>query len=647
MMIDAVCASARWAAYGDALGFISEGADAARLKRRLGANTRLRITTWRRKIGYRGPEVELPAGCYSDDTQLRLATCRAIGAQGAFDVEVFASQELPLWPIYSLGGGRGSLEAARRLSGRESWRTLVLRDKNRRYVMGGGNGGAMRVQPHAWAGHRDLKLANAIVENVACTHGHPKAFVGALFHVHCLCVALDDARLASPELAVSAAAFAAASLESATSILGDEWLGNWNRSSGLDFVIEWNSAVREITDITDSLDGLADQNSYVNLLRAHGLLDDSERGSATKTAAAAYAAISLFQDKTPEYIIDLIATTLNSDTDSIATMAAAILGAALRPPLSDPLQDHDYLISEAIRVAKGAPAAKRHTSSNKQQVVIEGNHIGFGPLGEGIAIGSRYGKLPDTFRWYKLDIGQTILVNENHTRVKRPSNADEVPGLFEQTRSPASTSANSVPERTESPLDVTPNGHFRNESEVTAYARRLVERGLDPAKIGLAIIALTKRDAGEGLAAVFAYEIVRLARATRQRHVDNVPPNASANPRPKPMPLIQLQLTAKLGDSRIELIGIIANYGRETALHVRVMLLGRREPLVEFQKLAVQERHDLHVVVQNVEIVPHDRVLVHFDTDAAVIRQEGVFEANLGHPDTLLFKGLGAAVVET
>ena len=105
----AACDSAMWAAYGDALGFITEGTDARGVNRRLAGKT-LGPVTWRRKLGYKGPEVELPAGAYSDDTQLRLATSRAI-SDGQFDVESFALCELPLWPAYALGGGRGSLDA--------------------------------------------------------------------------------------------------------------------------------------------------------------------------------------------------------------------------------------------------------------------------------------------------------------------------------------------------------------------------------------------------------------------------------------------------------------------------------------------------------------------------------------------------------
>ena len=71
--------SALWAAYGDALGWISELTDEAGLKRRTAGAPLCRPIKWTRRIGGRsGVTTSLPQGCYSDDSQLRLATSRAI-----------------------------------------------------------------------------------------------------------------------------------------------------------------------------------------------------------------------------------------------------------------------------------------------------------------------------------------------------------------------------------------------------------------------------------------------------------------------------------------------------------------------------------------------------------------------------------------
>src|SRR2546430_1538367 len=93
--------SAVWAAYGDALGFITELADEGRVQYRSGSSNVTRTIEWRRKIGsLTGITVVLPAGTYSDDTQLRLATSRAIRGDGTFDVAAFSKVELPAWTNY-------------------------------------------------------------------------------------------------------------------------------------------------------------------------------------------------------------------------------------------------------------------------------------------------------------------------------------------------------------------------------------------------------------------------------------------------------------------------------------------------------------------------------------------------------------------
>jgi ADP-ribosylglycohydrolase len=89
--------SALWAAYGDILGFPTELVDTEGVKRRIGTTKITEPRPWKRLVGGRaGAWVQLAAGTYSDDTQLRLATSRAIRADGYFDVEAFAKVELPV-----------------------------------------------------------------------------------------------------------------------------------------------------------------------------------------------------------------------------------------------------------------------------------------------------------------------------------------------------------------------------------------------------------------------------------------------------------------------------------------------------------------------------------------------------------------------
>jgi ADP-ribosylglycohydrolase len=106
---------------------------------------------WRRRIGGKfGVEIDLPAGVYSDDTQLRLATARAIRGSGRFDVEAFSKIELPVFLAYELGAGRGTRSAAAELGKRSvRWSNNLFDRNGADYVAGGGNGAAMRTHSSA------------------------------------------------------------------------------------------------------------------------------------------------------------------------------------------------------------------------------------------------------------------------------------------------------------------------------------------------------------------------------------------------------------------------------------------------------------------------------------------------------------------
>ena len=111
-----IVGSMMWSAYGDALGFMSELVDTAGLVSRTGLTKVETTESWTYKLGGRyGAPIRLPAGMYSDDTQLRLATSRALGRDGQFNIDAFSKIELPVWLSYSLGGGKGTKAAAANL----------------------------------------------------------------------------------------------------------------------------------------------------------------------------------------------------------------------------------------------------------------------------------------------------------------------------------------------------------------------------------------------------------------------------------------------------------------------------------------------------------------------------------------------------
>ncbi|UEG33314.1 ADP-ribosylglycohydrolase family protein [Enterobacter ludwigii] len=184
--------SSLWAAAGDSLGWISELVNGRMgLERRIGSQRLSKPVAWSRIVGGRGgPKVALPAGTYSDDTQLRLAVSRSIRGNGFFDVENFAKIELTVWPSYALGGGVGTKTAAQNLAKRTvNWFNNFYSTGRQSYFSSGGNGAAMRIQPHVWSscGNRsEDEILLDVLKDSLVTHGHPHGFCGAIFHAKAL-----------------------------------------------------------------------------------------------------------------------------------------------------------------------------------------------------------------------------------------------------------------------------------------------------------------------------------------------------------------------------------------------------------------------------------------------------------------------------
>ena len=349
-------ASALWGAYGDALGFVSELTDVDGLFRRTRGQPLDRSLHWPRRIGGRsGVVVELPPGTYSDDTQLRLATSRAI-SRGGFDVEAFAKVELPVWPCYALGGGKSTKAAAGRLA-RPG--TAWFSNAYPGWLEAGGNGAAMRVQPHVWASH-DLKphsyLAD-VIRNSVCTHGNIRGLAGAALHAGTLAIALKTGSLPTPddlpELLDVIAQCPDAVQEDAE--LDELWRPAWERALGTTLVRAWDAAMREVVDALEPVQKITRTSgdrarAYGDLLTALNLFDPPNRGNAVSTAAVALGLGWLEPD--PEAAMIIAANAVGSDTDTIATMAGCLLGAASGKEPSQELLDRELIASDAERVAR-------------------------------------------------------------------------------------------------------------------------------------------------------------------------------------------------------------------------------------------------------------------------------------------------------
>lgn len=356
--LDRVTRSVLWAAWADALGFITERTPAEFVKKRVGAASVTQTVEWTRRVGGKfGVEMVLPAGTYSDDTQLRLATSRAITGRG-FDAEAFAKVDLAVWPSYALGGGRASKAAASNI-GRPTvpWFANFFDG----YLNAGGNGAAMRIQPHIWAAH-DLSADTShlvdLLRDAVITHGHPRALVGAVIHAIALGMPMSTGKplTVGDWDGIISKTGAAGALISRDENLASVWLPLWEKSADRTFADAWAETVQECRQMLDKLRApaadLAKDHSprtYDQMIELLDLRNPENVGSGTATSVIALAVATAIPD--PTEASQLVANALATDTDTIGTMVGAITGASAKNLPTSPVQDADYLKAEAARLS--------------------------------------------------------------------------------------------------------------------------------------------------------------------------------------------------------------------------------------------------------------------------------------------------------
>ncbi|MFA5628394.1 MAG: ADP-ribosylglycohydrolase family protein [Thiohalomonadaceae bacterium] len=442
---DRCVSSALWAAYGDALGFPTELASPTLVAQRVGSSRITHTAAWRRLVGGRfGAEVMLSAGAYSDDTQLRLATCRAIRSDGYFDVESFAKVELPVWLSYCLGAGRGSKAAAGSLGSKNiNWFSNFFDSGKSLYVKGGGNGAAMRIQPHVWASQNledDNSYLPDVVRNAICTHGDLRGIGGAAVHAAILADVLLQNAIPTPEVWVDYAQIfdRIPGIVAADPDLSTFWRPTWEGLTGQtledasakaadEWAVAAGTAIKLLTGDHSK--------SYESIVAGLNGFTEAERGSGLKTVLFAMVAAWLFQERSIDEALLEVVNVLNSDTDSIASMAGALLGArADQQAPTHPIQDKEYIVESARRVAsigQGLSAddfsypdllywqapknALESVGKMQERLILAG--IGF-LTPEGAAFPA---KSPGSaWQWYQLDFGQTVLCKRRDTLKNMP-----------------------------------------------------------------------------------------------------------------------------------------------------------------------------------------------------------------------------------
>jgi len=521
-----------WSAYGDALGFITELCDLGTLSYRTGGKSRVTgLIPWKRKIGGRyGVPWDLPAGCYSDDTQLRLAVCRSIRGDGVFDVELFAKVELPIFLAYGLGAGRGTKSAAESLKKvTVQWNTNFYETKSSSYLDSGGNGAAMRIQPHVWSARSnssDASLLRGVVRDAVVTHGHPVAIVGAAFHALLLSDSMASGKAAAPDSWISVI-----------------WLPEWERRAGHTFAEGVRRAISDAVVYVEQLTkGLAElecnrsrEQAYAYVVEFLGATDEASRGSGIKTTILAAYLAAVFSDD-PIAGLTACANVIGSDTDTIGTMAGALLGSIVGVEPPQRVQDYDYLIREADRMASvregGCPTTHAYPdllswsppASSIDAIATDGTRLilrGFGVVsGVGRPLEQK-GSPPIVWQECTTDFGQTMIIK----RRKEPGGVTEkdLPRRMRFEKNDARTVQRaSVPQ-----VGVGHASHPSGAGDVREHVNAdtvsvddasdaVIRSGFDPVLIGRSMLALAEQDNGVDKVIGFA-AIVAKAKCYRMR----------------------------------------------------------------------------------------------------------------------------------
>lgn len=532
----AVVRSALWAAWGDALGFPIELAREPRdLQNRFGAQEVSEPVAWRRRVGGRfGPDVQLPAGAYSDDTQLRVAVSRCVRPGGRFDVEAFSKVELPIFLTYELGAGRATRRAAQGLTKRATrWSSNFFEDRVIRYVSAGGNGAAMRIQPHVWAArdHRAEAYLPSLLRDAVCTHGHPRGILGAAWHALALGAALRDRHVPAPRTWLEMArslGHIPARME-ADEALCERWLPRWSQAAGESFVDASRRTVVECEELASTAiratasDGDVAER-YVDLAKQVGALRAETRGSGTVSAILALWIAWVGQDR-PIDALRAAANLRGSDTDTVATMVGAILGAVAETGPPGELQDRAMHVRQAARlddVREGRPVENfPHPDLLHWQApatlsdavgLDDAGRIAVAGLGSAEPIGEPYrgrGKEAVVWQWLRLQSGQTMLAKRRVElapleRAALPLARASQPQTGEAKRTKASQRVASDHTKRVFPATV---------EDALAAA---IEHNFDEQSVGRLILHLGQQEHGDEKAGILAALVVRALREQRQ-----------------------------------------------------------------------------------------------------------------------------------
>lgn len=436
------------AACGDALGWPVEPRG-----QRVGGTAklepRLSFIEWTRREGggYAPFQRRVPAGTYSDDTQLMLAVARSLG-RGESWWEHLTRFELPAWTLYELGGGGAIKRAANGWAkGQAPWEAKKTADR-KKYFAAGANGVAMRILPHAILGADDPnfdRVGERIVADGLTTHGHPRALVGALVAGYAMWTGLRwRGKVHYGELIEDCLSERQSWTRMPESAFAPGWKEAAEHEFKAPYEVIWTQVGEEMVALLTMCGSAIERGS---LARDGDVLDDlgafgKEGGSGTRTAATAIYLASRYVAK-PTAGLLAAAYARKADTDTIACLTGAMLGAltgddrvdGLVADLQDAVYIHD-LAGQIARREAGDEPVLTWSPRMKNQILDD-----LGELKPGQAISlPLFGKScveatehPETKSandvrvwWLSTQLGQTLAI----TRLKKVQASRKDPDLL-------------------------------------------------------------------------------------------------------------------------------------------------------------------------------------------------------------------------
>lgn len=334
-------------AIGDAMGWPNEPRSKNRAKNPKVADY---FVEWTRSSNNpRWHDEKILAGEYSDDTQLTLSVARSIIA-GDWE-KSFSEKELPFWLKYERGGGGALLRAAK--SCKEDKLQLWQTKFTKGYFNAGGNGSAMRILPHVIAASNISDVTSLmldIIKDTLITHGHPRAFLGAMCYAYSLNYLLKKETVLEYGELVSA-------------VIDDQkiWtakpdsnvFGNWLRIAyqqcDYDFLAEWDKTrilmLQKLDFIKKSLKKglITDDIKVLTELECFG----KSNGAGDVAVLAAIYFVSKYANN-PILSIKIPAFSFGADTDTIASITGGLTGmlngTSWIPTEWKIIQDYDCII---------------------------------------------------------------------------------------------------------------------------------------------------------------------------------------------------------------------------------------------------------------------------------------------------------------